>query len=217
MKNLLKTALVAAALIVPTAIGAQTGAVRFAPIDPSKFSPQQKQFAELMTKGPRAGNITNAPFKVYFASPEYGLNAIQMSNYLRWGTGLDARLSELAIIISARNWGSGYIWHAHYPLAVKGGLDPKVGAAIAAGQRPTGMKEDEEIIYNLLTEIYRDHDITEATYNRAKAKFGEKGIADIQGLAAYYGITAMALITAKATFPPSDEPKLVALAQAFPK
>lgn len=217
MKNIFKVALLAAALVVPTAMAAQNGAVRFAPIDPAKYSAQQKQFAELMTKGPRNGNITNAPFKVYFASPEYGLNAIQMSNYLRWGTGMDARLSELAIIISARNWGSGYIWHAHYPLAVKGGLDPKVGAAIAAGQRPTGMKEDEEIVYNLLTEIYRDHDISEATYARAKAKFGEKGIADIQGLAAYYGITAMALITAKATFPAGDEPKLAQLAQAFPK
>ncbi len=217
MRNFLKIGLLAAALIVPTTMAAQNGQLRFAPIDPSKFSPQQKQFAELMTKGPRNGNITNAPFKVYFASPEFGLNAIQMSNYLRWGTGLDARLSELAIIISARNWASGYIWHAHYPLAVKAGLDPKVGAAIAAGKRPTGMKEDEEIVYNLLTEIYRDHDITEATYNRAKAKFGEKGIADIQGLAAYYGITAMALITAKATFPPGDEPKLAQLAQAFPK
>ena len=217
MKNILKIALLAAVLTVPTAMAAQNGAVRFAPIDPGKYTAQQKQFAELMTKGPRNGNITNAPFKVYFASPEFGLNAIQMSNYLRWGTGMDARLSELAIIISARNWGSGYIWHAHYPLAVKGGLDPKIGAAIAAGQRPTGMKEDEEIIYNLLTEIYRDHDISEATYARAKAKFGEKGIADIQGLAAYYGVTAMALITAKATFPAGDEPKLVALAQAFPK
>ena len=217
MNRFLKIGLLAAALIVPSAMAAQNGAVRFAPIDPSKFTAQQKEFATLMNEGPRNGNITNPPFKVYFASPEFGLNAIKMSNYLRWGTGLDARLSELAIIMAARNWNSGYIWHAHYPLAIKGGLDPKVGAAIAEGKRPAGMKEDEEIIYNLLSEIYRDHDISDATYAKAKAKFGEKGIADIQGLAAYYGITAMALITARATYPAGDEPKLVQLAQAFPK
>ena len=86
---------------------------------------------------------------MYFASPEFGLEAIKMSNYLRWGTGLDARLSELAIIIAARHWTSDYIWHAHYPLAIKGGLDPSVGADIAAGRRPSKMKEDEAIIYDL--------------------------------------------------------------------
>ena len=217
MKAVLKLALLMAAIAAPAAIAAQGGAERFAPIDPSKYNAEQKEFASLMTEGPRAGNITNAPFKVYFASPGFGLNAIKMSNYLRWGTGLDARLSEFAIIIAARNWSSGYIWHAHYPLAIKGGLDPKIGAALAAGRRPTGMKEDEEIVYNLLTEIYRDHDISDATYARAKAKFGEKGIADIQGLASYYGVTAMALITARATYPAGDEPKLAQLAQVFPK
>src|SRR5258705_9258939 len=102
--------------------------------------------------------LFRSPFKVYLRSPEFGIEAIKMSNYLRWGTGVDARLSELAIIIAGRHWTSDYIWHAHYPVAVKGGLDPSVGADIAAGKRPTKMKEDETIIYDLLTEIYRDHD-----------------------------------------------------------
>jgi hypothetical protein len=50
-----------------------------------------------------------------------------------------------------------------------------------------------------------------------KAKFGEKGVTEIMGIAGYYGITAMALITAKQPVPPSDEPKLAALTQPFPK
>jgi 4-carboxymuconolactone decarboxylase len=136
---------------------------------------------------------------------------------LRWGTGLDARLSELAIIIAARHWTSDYIWHAHYPLAVKGGLDPSVGADIATGKRPSKMKEDEAIVYDLLTEMYRDHDISDATYAKARAKYGEKGITDIQALASYYGVTAMALITAREKTAPGDEPKLQRLAQVFPK
>ena len=109
------------------------------------------------------------------------------------------------------------VWHAGLPswhLTVRepARLDAKIAAELALGKRPAGMKEDEEIVYNLLTEIYRDHDISDATYARAKAKFGEKGIADIQGLASYYGITAMALITARATYPAGDEPKLAAAA-----
>ena len=216
MKKLMTVALLAAAFAIPGAlIAAETQ--RFAPIDPKAYSPTQQEFAKLMTVGTRAGGITNAPFKVYFASPEFGVEAIKMSNYLRWGTGLDARLSELAIIIAGRYWTSDYIWHAHYPLAIKGGLDPSVGADIAAGKRPSKMKEDEAIIYDLLTEMYRDHDISDATYARARAKYGEKGIADIQALASYYGVTALAIITAREPVAAGDEPKLQRLAQVFPK
>ena len=216
MKKLMTVALLAAAFAIPPVTFA-ADTQRFAPVDPKAYTPAQQEFAKLMTAGPRAGTITNAPFKVYFASPEFGLEAIRMSNYLRWGTGLDARLSEFAIIIAARQWTSDYIWHAHYPLAVKGGLDPSVGADIAAGKRPTKMKEDEAIIYDLLTEMYRDHDISDATYAKARAKYGEKGITDIQALASYYGVTAMALITAREKTAPGDEPKLQRLTQLFPK
>ena len=217
MKRIFGIALLASALIAPGLLVAADN-VRFPPIDQAKWNAQQQEFSKLMTSaGTRAGGIANAPFKVYFASPEFGLEAIKMSNYLRWGTGLDARLSELAIIIAARHWTSDYIWHAHYPLAVKGGLDPSVGADIAAGKRPTKMKEDEAIIYDLLTEIYRDHDISDATYAKARAKYGEKGITDIQALASYYGVTAMALITAREKTAPGEEPKLQRLAQVFPK
>ena len=216
MKKFLTVALLAATFAIPGAlIAAETQ--RFPPVDPKAYSPVQQEFVKLMTVGQRAGTVTNAPFKVYFASPEFGLEAIKMSNYLRWGTGLDTRLSELAIIIAGRYWTSDYIWHAHYPLAIKGGLDPSVGADIAAGKRPTKMKEDEAIIYDLLTEIYRDHDISDATYAKARAKYGEKGITDIQALASYYGVTAMALIVSNGTRPYGNEPKLQKLAQNFPK
>ena len=51
----------------------------------------------------------------------------------------------------------------------------------------------------------------------AAKRFGEKGVTDAIGLAGYYGITAMALAVAKATYPAGAEPKLETLAQAFPR
>ena len=215
MKTLFVTACVAA-LAVPAILLAADNA-RFPPIDQTKWNAQQQEFSRLMSSaGTRAGGITNAPFKVYFASPEFGLEAIRMSNYLRWGTGLDARLAELAILIAGRQWTSDYIWHAHYPLAIKGGLDPSVAADIAAGKRPAKMKEDEAIVYDLLVEIYRDHSVSDATYAKARAKYGEKGVTDIVGLGSYYGVTAMAIIVSNTETAPGDEPKLQRIAQVFP-
>jgi 4-carboxymuconolactone decarboxylase len=192
-------------------------AVRFPPIPPNQYSPQQKEFAELMRQPPRNGNVVNAPFKVYFRSPEFGLRAIQMSDYLRWGTQYDPKQTELIILLSARQSDSGYIWHAHYAAAMKAGLDPKIPAAIAAGKRPTSMTEDQALLYDLITETYRDHVVSDATYNAAVKRFGEKGVTDAIGLAGYYGITAMALAVANATYPAGAEPKLETLTQVFPK
>src|SRR5258706_13528872 len=157
----------------------------FPPIPADKQTAKEKEFIKALTDSPRSangggGNINNPPFKVYLRSPEFGIEAIKMSDYLRFDTGLADRLTELAIIIAARNWDNDYIWTAHYGAAVKGGLDPSVGADIAAGKRPSKMKEDEAIVYDLLTEIYRDRDISDATFAKARAKYGEKGITDIQ-------------------------------------
>lgn len=35
-------------------------------------------------------------------------------------------MNEFAILITARPWTAQYEWFAHYPLAVKAGLDPNV-------------------------------------------------------------------------------------------
>src|SRR5437762_13915411 len=122
MKKLLTIAVLVFAFVMPGALFTQDHA-RFPPISPDKFSAKQKEFAKLLASSPRNGNVNNPPFKVYFRSPDFGLEAIRMSDYLRWGTGMESRLVELTILISARNWGSDYIWSVHYSSAVTVRLD----------------------------------------------------------------------------------------------
>lgn len=222
MKHLIKIAVIAAAIALPQFTVAQdSSTMRFPPIAADKLTAKQKQFADAQGKGQggnqRASNFNQGPFRLYLRSPDFGLAAIQMSDYLRWGTGLEPRLVELAILIAARNWNSTYVWHSHYQLAMKGGLDPSVAADIAAGRRPTKMKDDERLIYDLLTQIYRDRQVTDATFNATVAKYGDKGLADIVAIAAYYGVTSMSLIATNTSAQPTDEPPLQNLAQVFPR
>src|SRR5258705_8088519 len=175
---------------------------RFPPIPADKQTAKEKEFIKALTESPRSangggGNINNPPFKGYLRSPEFGIEAIKMSDYLRFDTGLEKRLTELAIIISARNWDNDYIWTAHYGAAVKGGLDPSVGADIAAGKRPTKMKEDEAIVYDLLSEIYRDRKVSDATFAKARAKYGEKGDLESTRLNSSYLSISIALFCLK--------------------
>ena len=211
MKHLFTTTLVTAALALPLAAVAQE---RYPELKPEQLSPQQKAYVESLAKPPRNNTtaLKNPPFKVYMRSPDLAGKLEAMSDYVRWGTGLEPRLTELAIMITARQWSSQWIWRGHYRAAVRGGLDPSVGADIAAGKRPEKMKEDETILYNYATEMYRDKAVSDATFAAAVKQFGEKGLIDLVATMGYYDTVAMTLITAKAVAPKEDDvPQLAAL------
>jgi 4-carboxymuconolactone decarboxylase len=211
MKRPLTIAFAAAAFALPLAAAAQE---RYPALNPEQLSPQQKAYIENLQKPPRNNTtaLKNPPFKVYMRSPELANKLEAVSDYVRWGTGLEPRLTELAIMITARQWSSQWIWRGHYRAAVRGGLDPSVGADIAAGRRPSKMKEDEEILYNYAMELYRDRAVSDTSYAAAVKQFGEKGLIDLVATMGYYDTVAMTLITAKAIAPKEDDvPQLAAL------
>jgi len=201
----------AVAFALPLAAAAQE---RYPALSPEQLSPQQKAYVDNLQKPPRNNTtaLKNPPFKVYMRSPDLANKLEEVSDYVRWGTGLEPRLTELAIMITARQWSSQWIWRGHYRAAVRGGLDPSVGADIAAGRRPTKMKQDEEALYNYAMELYRDRAVSDTSYGAAVKQFGEKGLIDLVATMGYYDTVAMTLITAKAIAPKEDDvPQLAAL------
>jgi len=208
---LVASLLIAAACAAPLAATAQE---RYPALNPSELTAEQKAYLENLQKPPRnnTSGLTNPPFRVYLRSPELATRLEALSDYVRWGTGLEPRLTELAIMITARQWGSQWIWRGHYRAAVRGGLDPSVGAEIAAGRRPEKLKADEAILYDYATQMYRDKAVSDATYAAAVKTFGEKGLIDLIVTMGYYDSVAMTLITAKAVAPRDDDvPQLAAL------
>jgi 4-carboxymuconolactone decarboxylase len=211
MNHLFTTALVAAAFALPLAAAAQE---RYPALNADQLSAEQKAYIENLQKPPRNNTtaLKTPPFKVYLRSPELAPKLEAVSDYVRWGTGLQPRLTELAIMITARQWSSQWIWRGHYRAAVRGGLDMSVGADIAAGKRPEKMQADETILYNYAMEMYRDKSVSDATYAAAVKQFGEKGLIDLVATMGYYDTVAMTLITAKAVAPKEEDvPQLAAL------
>ena len=180
--------------------------VRFAPLKPEQLTPAQKAWADELAAPPRNGKISNPPYRAYIRSPDLAPRLTALAEYLRWHSSLSPRLSELAILITAREWTAQYEWYAHYPHAIEGGLDPTVAAAIAAGKRPENMKADETALYDLVTALYRDKKVSDAVYKAALDHFGERGVMDIIGIVGFYGITSMTLITMQAGAPDGKTP-----------
>jgi len=114
-------------------------------------------------------------------------------------------------MIAARQWSQPYEWRAHYPLAIKGGLDRQILVDLGAGNKPQGMKEDEAALYEFCTQLYRDKNVTDAAFKAAVGKFGERGIMDLIGIIGYYDLVSMALIVQQTTGTPGDEAPLLPL------
>src|ERR1700710_2614070 len=212
MKTLLAVISLAALVAAPPP-GRADDITRFPPLNVENLPPPQKAWAETIAPPPRNAKITNPPYRAYVRSPDLAPRLSALSDYLRWNTSLPPRLSELAILITARQWTAQYEWFAHYPLALKGGLDPAVLSDIAAGKRPENMKDDEAALYDLVMALYRDKKVTDSVYKAALDKFGERGIMDIIGIIGYYDLVSMTLITMQAGAPNDSVPPLPVLAK----
>jgi len=212
MKKLLAAGSLAVLIAMPQASRAEDIA-RFAPLKAEELNPAQKAWADMIAAPPRNAKFTGPPYRAYIRNPDLAPRLSALSDYLRWNTSLPPRLSELAILITARQWTAQFEWFAHYPLALKGGLDPAVAGDIAAGKRPDNMKDDEAALYDLVMALYRDKKVTDSVYKAALDKFGERGIMDIIGIIGYYDIASMTLITMQATAPNDSVPPLPVLSK----
>ena len=102
-----------------------------------------------------------------------------------------------------------YEWNVHHPLALKAGLKPEIAQAIADGRRPTGMAQDEEVVYDVLTEALQNKSVSDVTYERGVKQFGERNLVDLLAIAGYYAMLAMLLNVARTQLPAASVPDSV--------
>jgi 4-carboxymuconolactone decarboxylase len=124
-------------------------------------------------------------------SPELMLSVNAMREYVEYKPDLAPRIREMVIMITGRHTSTYFMWDSHYPVAIKTGITPEILKSIAEGRRPAGMSEDEEVVYDFCDELHRNQSVSDATYAKALAKFGERGVVDIVGVYGWYSMWAM--------------------------
>ena len=105
---------------------------RLPPLAEQEWDVQQRQLAEEIINGPRGALLP--PFEPLLRSPELMAHAQRMGEYLRYRSALGQRLSELAILLTARHWSQPVEWAIHAPIAREKGIS--AAAVRAIKQRP---------------------------------------------------------------------------------
>jgi 4-carboxymuconolactone decarboxylase len=199
VRRFLQSRVIAAFVITCAAMTTAGAQDRMPPIPADKMTEAQRKAAAEFNQA-RGSNLSG-PFVPLLRSPEVLSRARAMGDYLRFKSVLPPRLSEFVILMTAREWTQNYEWNAHHALALKGGLAPAVAQAIADGRRPAKMAADEALLYDFFHELRGNRGVSDDTYAKVVAAFGEQGVIDTIGIVGYYSTLAMVLNTARTPLP----------------
>ncbi|MEI7569838.1 MAG: carboxymuconolactone decarboxylase family protein [Alcaligenaceae bacterium] len=176
---------------------------RFPQLTLEQLPPEVKPLAEEIIKISTSG--IGGPYNIMLRSPVFAERMKHLLDYLRFNTSVSRRLNEFAILIHGNLWKSQVEWSAHYPMALKAGLSKEVADDLKNGIRPRNMQPDEAVVYDLFMEMNATHEVSDATFARAKEILGEQQLVDLVAVSGTYVTVAMLLALGK-VMPPEGKP-----------
>jgi 4-carboxymuconolactone decarboxylase len=179
---------------------------RFPLLTESTMTPRQRESYQKIVSGPRKG--ASGPFNALLRSPDVADRVQLVGEYVRFQTTIPAALNEMAILITGRFWGAQFEFWAHRRLALAAGLPEAIIDAIAAGRRPAPMSDDQRVVYDFCSELFRDRAVSDAAFKAIVDRFGDQGVIDLIAAAGYYSIVSMVLNVDRYPLPAGEEPPL---------
>ena len=187
---------------------------RFKPLTYDEMTPEQKTMIDHLFAGERGG--ARGPFNVLLRSPEAGDLFQQFGGAMRFHAALPRDVSETIILMTGRFWMAQYEWTAHKAAALRAGVSPAIVDAIATGRRLSGMSPEMQAAYNFIDELLTTHQVSDAAFQGAKDKFGERGVVDMIGLSGWYSMVSIALDVDRYPLAAGTQPELKPLENPLP-
>jgi 4-carboxymuconolactone decarboxylase len=143
------------------------------------------------------------PFNAMVHAPGIGRHLASLGAALRFESSLDRRLIEIATCAVGGYWRSEFELWAHRPLAVAAGVDPDAVAALASGDDPIFEDVDEAVVFDVTRQLLRTGRCDDATFARAHALLGDRGLVELTSLIGYYCAISLLLNMFEVPAPPT--------------
>lgn len=157
--------------------------------DDAAMTAEQRAVCDEAVAG-RRGKVP-APMIAWVRNPELARHAQRLGEALRFGTVLDRRRVELAILVCARHWTAHQVWTSHVGYARQAGLEEAAIAAIAARTAPAFASGREAIVFEVCSSLLERRRLAPALYGRAVADLGERGLVELVAIVGYYGLVCL--------------------------
>jgi 4-carboxymuconolactone decarboxylase len=175
-------------------------------VDPATMNPEQRRVYEAVVAGPR-GEL-KGPLRAALHRPDLADKWHQFGELLRYRTSLPPRLSELAILVTARACNCQVEWYIHEMMARKAGLAGGIIDDLRVGRRPAALDVDELVIYEYADALNQTKHVPEEIYRRALARWDVVGVVELTALIGYYTMVAMTLNAHEIPLPDDAKPPL---------
>ncbi len=158
-------------------------------------------------ENPTLAGLTG-PRGFYLYSPKAGQHLSQANTYLRFESGLDPQVRELAILVIAREMRSQFEWTMHEPVAREVGLEPAAIEVVRDNKSPQNLTERNALIIRFGRELVREPKLSSETFSQVAQAFGEEELVTLTLLMGNYMRTALLLRAVDMQLPVDREPLL---------
>jgi 4-carboxymuconolactone decarboxylase len=161
------------------------------------------------TRGAELVNSSGAligPFNAFVHAPDIGRRLSSLGAAVRFGTSIERRLTEVAIITVGSRWKAEFEWWAHARMATQHGVSEAVVEAIGRGEEPPFVNDDERVVYAVAHELTEDGQLSQDSYDRAHELLGDAGMVELVSLCGYYTLISYLLNAFAVPVPPGAEP-----------
>ena len=168
---------------------------RFPLIKREDLKEEDRKIYDMVVGETRSRVGLRGPSGIRLYSPRLTEYTRRGTTYLRWENGMGDRLSELAILVTARELDQQFEWTAHEPAALKAGLEPAIIDIVKYRKPIAGMGEKEAAIIQLGREAVGKRKVSPDTFARALKLFGRESLVNLVALMGQYSATAVLLNT----------------------
>jgi 4-carboxymuconolactone decarboxylase len=176
-------------------------------LSPGEMNADQKQTYDEAIAGKRGA--PPAPMMAWLNSPAMARHATRLGEELRFNTMFPPKLSEIAILVTARHFTAHYEWWAHKRLALRAGMDVKIIEAIRDRRTPEFDDPMAAMIYQVAKSLHESHGLSKRLYQDAVKVLTERGLVEIIGLCGYYTLVSLTLNTFEFGLPEGEVSELV--------
>ena len=176
---------------------------RLPEIDEAQLSPEQRAIYDQIM---RARGHMRGPFAVWLRNAELCENTLKLQEMFASRVKLERRLLELMILVAARLATAQYAWFIHEPHALRLGIAPDIVQAIRQRRTPVFTRDDERLVYDITTELNTTRTLSEASFQRGMAMFGEQVMVELVSAIGFYSMVAMTLNAFAVSVPGGKEP-----------
>jgi 4-carboxymuconolactone decarboxylase len=176
---------------------------RIAKLAPGSLDADQRRVYDAIAGGRRASGpklftlvdddgALEGPFNGFLLQPRVGGALEALGSAVRFGTSFSDRAREIAILMVAQHWDSGFMRYSHEAVGRHAGLTDAEVTALREGRWDV-FEGEERLIARTSLLLATDGDLDDQDYAAVQGPLGDSGLFELVTLVGYYATLALQL------------------------